>query len=78
MNPQIFPRSPVPLSGARFALGAIAVALATFMNVLDSSISDIAPRVLNRRLQQFSKTGFAELKRLLIKFIGEGQSGDSP
>ncbi|QBR03632.1 DHA2 family efflux MFS transporter permease subunit [Paraburkholderia pallida] len=33
---------PAPLTGARFALGTIAVALATFMNVLDSSIANVA------------------------------------
>src|SRR5579864_2868859 len=31
-----------PLTGARFALGTLAVALATFMNVLDSSIANVA------------------------------------
>jgi MFS transporter, DHA2 family, multidrug resistance protein len=31
-----------PLTGVRFALGTIAVALATFMNVLDSSIANVA------------------------------------
>jgi DHA2 family multidrug resistance protein len=38
------PRSiaPIPLTGARFVLGAVAVALATFMNVLDSSIANVA------------------------------------
>ncbi len=34
--------SPAPLTGFRFALGAFAVALATFMNVLDSSIANVA------------------------------------
>lgn len=34
--------SPAPLTGIRFALGAFAVALATFMNVLDSSIANVA------------------------------------
>lgn len=33
---------PPPLTGARFVLGAVAVALATFMNVLDSSIANVA------------------------------------
>ncbi|TXI85448.1 MAG: DHA2 family efflux MFS transporter permease subunit, partial [Cupriavidus sp.] len=34
--------SPPPLTGARLALGSFAVALATFMNVLDSSIANVA------------------------------------
>ena len=34
--------APAPLSGMRFALGAFAVALATFMNVLDASIANVA------------------------------------
>jgi MFS transporter, DHA2 family, multidrug resistance protein len=34
--------TPPPLTGIRFALGAFAVALATFMNVLDSSIANVA------------------------------------
>src|SRR6202012_5965274 len=33
---------PVPLTGARFVIGTFAVALATFMNVLDSSIANVA------------------------------------
>lgn len=33
---------PAPLTGTRFALGAFAVALATFMNVLDASIANVA------------------------------------
>ncbi len=33
---------PAPLTGMRFALGAFAVALATFMNVLDASIANVA------------------------------------
>ena len=33
---------PAPLTGGRFALGAFAVALATFMNVLDASIANVA------------------------------------
>lgn len=40
-------------------------------------ISDIAPKVLNRRLKRFSKTEFAELKRLLTKFMGESQAEDA-
>ncbi|RDJ98631.1 DHA2 family efflux MFS transporter permease subunit [Paraburkholderia lacunae] len=42
MNPSTPAGSPAPLSGARFALGTLAVALATFMNVLDSSIANVA------------------------------------
>jgi len=34
--------NPAPLTGARFAFGAFAVALATFMIVLDSSIANVA------------------------------------
>jgi MFS transporter, DHA2 family, multidrug resistance protein len=41
---------PAPLTGARFALGAIAVALATFMNVLDSSIANVAIPTLSGNL----------------------------
>ncbi|CAM2175461.1 DHA2 family efflux MFS transporter permease subunit [Burkholderia orbicola] len=36
------PTHPAPLSGAKLALGTLAVALATFMNVLDSSIANVA------------------------------------
>ncbi|RQS62573.1 MFS transporter [Burkholderia sp. Bp8963] len=42
MNPSAHAPAPAPLSGARFALGTFAVALATFMNVLDSSIANVA------------------------------------
>ncbi|WP_430389896.1 DHA2 family efflux MFS transporter permease subunit [Dyella sp. 20L07] len=42
--------SPPPLTGARFALGAIAVALATFMNVLDSSIANVAVPTISGNL----------------------------
>jgi MFS transporter, DHA2 family, multidrug resistance protein len=42
MNPETPPTTPAPLTGIRFALGAFAVALATFMNVLDSSIANVA------------------------------------
>jgi DHA2 family multidrug resistance protein len=34
--------TPAPLTGMKFYLGAFAVALATFMNVLDSSIANVA------------------------------------
>lgn len=34
--------APAPLTGAKFLLGALAVSLATFMNVLDSSIANVA------------------------------------
>src|SRR5271170_7033861 len=34
--------APAPLMGWQFALGTFAVALATFMNVLDSSIANVA------------------------------------
>lgn len=39
-----------PLTGARFALGTFAVALATFMNVLDSSIANVAIPTLSGNL----------------------------
>jgi DHA2 family multidrug resistance protein len=42
MNPSTHAVSPPPLNGARFMLGTFAVALATFMNVLDSSIANVA------------------------------------
>jgi DHA2 family multidrug resistance protein len=42
MNPSTNAGAPAPLTGVRFALGTFAVALATFMNVLDSSIANVA------------------------------------
>ncbi|MGV2288838.1 DHA2 family efflux MFS transporter permease subunit [Trinickia sp. YCB016] len=42
MNPPKNASAPAPLVGWQFALGAFAVALATFMNVLDSSIANVA------------------------------------
>ncbi|MBN3857458.1 DHA2 family efflux MFS transporter permease subunit [Paraburkholderia sp. Ac-20340] len=36
------PHSPAPLSGGKLALGTVAVSLAMFMNVLDSSIANVA------------------------------------
>ena len=42
--------APVPLAGARFVLGTFAVALATFMNVLDSSIANVAIPTLSGNL----------------------------
>jgi DHA2 family multidrug resistance protein len=41
---------PAPLTGVRFVLGAVAVALATFMNVLDSSIANVAIPTLSGSL----------------------------
>ncbi|AIF48162.1 MarR family winged helix-turn-helix transcriptional regulator [Dyella japonica] len=38
-------------------------------HALAEEASGIAPQVLNRRLRHFSKTEFAELQRLLAKFI---------
>ncbi|MGG2041132.1 hypothetical protein [Burkholderia gladioli] len=35
---------PRPLTGAKLALGTVAVSLAMFMNVLDSSIANVAIR----------------------------------
>src|ERR1700736_4628043 len=42
MNPPKTASAPAPLTGWQFALGTFAVALATFMNVLDSSIANVA------------------------------------
>src|SRR3984957_2625942 len=42
MNPSTQLGAPAPLTGVKFALGTLAVALATFMNVLDSSIANVA------------------------------------
>src|SRR5216683_26252 len=39
MNPS---SNPAPLTGGRLVLATLAVALATFMNVLDSSIANVA------------------------------------
>jgi DHA2 family multidrug resistance protein len=50
MNPSTKPGEPAPLTGARFALGTFAVALATFMNVLDSSIANVAIPTLSGNL----------------------------
>src|SRR5437763_10326623 len=36
------PSRPAPLSGGRLALGTIALSLATFMNVLDTSIANVS------------------------------------
>src|ERR1700741_3913111 len=50
MNPSSPAGVPVPLTGARFVLGTFAVALATFMNVLDSSIANVAIPTLSGNL----------------------------
>ncbi|HKU00981.1 MAG TPA: DHA2 family efflux MFS transporter permease subunit [Paraburkholderia sp.] len=50
MNPSSPASAPAPLSGARFAIGTFAVALATFMNVLDSSIANVAIPTLSGNL----------------------------
>src|SRR5476649_2547070 len=42
MNPAHNASAPSPLTGWQFALASFAVALATFMNVLDSSIANVA------------------------------------
>lgn len=39
-----------PLKGARFVLGTVAVAIATFMNVLDSSIANVAVPTISGNL----------------------------
>ncbi|TAM05458.1 MAG: DHA2 family efflux MFS transporter permease subunit [Paraburkholderia sp.] len=50
MNPSTGAKAPRPLTGARFVLGTFAVALATFMNVLDSSIANVAIPTLSGNL----------------------------
>lgn len=50
MNPSTGVTAPAPLTGARFVLGTFAVALATFMNVLDSSIANVAIPTLSGNL----------------------------
>ena len=50
MNPSTSASAAAPLTGARFALGTFAVALATFMNVLDSSIANVAIPTLSGNL----------------------------
>jgi DHA2 family multidrug resistance protein len=42
MNQSTQPAAPAPLSGGKLVLATLAVALATFMNVLDSSIANVA------------------------------------
>lgn len=42
MNTSTNTGAPAPLTGAKFVLGVIAVSLATFMNVLDTSIANVA------------------------------------
>jgi DHA2 family multidrug resistance protein len=41
-TPQGAPAAPPPLSGATLALGTVALSLATFMNVLDTSIANVS------------------------------------
>lgn len=50
MNPSTNPGAPAQLTGAKFVLGTFAVALATFMNVLDSSIANVAIPTLSGNL----------------------------
>src|SRR5215470_11737105 len=40
--PQGVPTAPPPLTGATLALGTVALSLATFMNVLDTSIANVS------------------------------------
>src|SRR5215470_6562697 len=40
--PQGAPTAPPPLTGATLALGTVALSLATFMNVLDTSIANVS------------------------------------
>jgi len=42
MSSPTTPQTPTPLTGARLMIGSLAVALAPFMNVLDSSIANVA------------------------------------
>ncbi|PMX31086.1 EmrB/QacA family drug resistance transporter, partial [Pseudomonas sp. FW301-21B01] len=42
MNESTNPAALAPLTGGKLALATLAVALATFMNVLDSSIANVA------------------------------------
>ena len=41
-TPAAAPAEPAPLSGATLALGTVALSLATFMNVLDTSIANVS------------------------------------
>src|SRR5262249_13550814 len=41
-SPAQTPTEPAPLTGSKLVFGSFAVALATFMNVLDSSIANVA------------------------------------
>ena len=50
MNPPKNASAPAPLTGWQFALGTFAVALATFMNVLDWSIANVAIATLSSDL----------------------------
>ncbi|WP_321890235.1 DHA2 family efflux MFS transporter permease subunit [Paraburkholderia bannensis] len=50
MNPSQPAGAPAQLTGARFVIGTFAVALATFMNVLDSSIANVAIPTLSGNL----------------------------
>jgi DHA2 family multidrug resistance protein len=50
MSSESKPVVAAPLTGARFVLGTFAVALATFMNVLDSSIANVAIPTLSGNL----------------------------
>src|SRR5580704_3121909 len=50
MNPPNNASAPAPLTGWQFALGVFAVSLATFMNVLDSSIANVAIPTLSGNL----------------------------
>src|SRR6516225_3651180 len=41
-TPVAAPPEPAPLTGSRLAIGSIALSLATFMNVLDTSIANVS------------------------------------
>src|SRR6516164_7590606 len=41
-TPVAAPPEPAPLTGSRLAIGTVALSLATFMNVLDTSIANVS------------------------------------
>ena len=57
MNASTNTAAPAPLTGGKFVLGAIAVSLATFMNVLDSSIANVAIPTISGNLGISSDEG---------------------
>jgi len=49
----------------------VCLELTALGHALTEEITEIAPQVLNTHLREFTKAEFAELKRLLAKFIGQ-------